>query len=111
MNSMDRFAILEQIQYKPGWYLSSDYNVTYLRWTWKAKCVKTGSEVDVTGRKWILSEHMTESELVCTALKAALTCEEHETREHFTYEGKRVFNPHINVRRLLEICDDEDVRD
>ncbi len=52
------------------------------------------------GRKWMLSEHMTHSELIQTALKAVLTAEEHETREQFLYKNKAVFAPHFNVDAL-----------
>lgn len=64
-----------------------------------------------SSRKWYLSRWMTESELVQTAFKAALTAEEHECRERFTYRGNRIFNPHISVRALMTVCADEDVRD
>lgn len=53
---------------------------------------------------------MTESELVLTAFKAALTAEEHECRERFQYRGRRVLNPHVSVRALMDVCDIEDVR-
>ena len=52
------------------------------------------------GRKWFLSEHMTDSEFVATVFKACLTWEEHECREHFFYCGQRVFGPHLNVNVL-----------
>lgn len=56
------------------------------------------------GRKWMLSEHMTKSELIQTAFKAALTAEEHECREMFRYEGEAIFGPHLDVDWLLEIA-------
>lgn len=46
------------------------------------------------GRKWLVSRHATPSELVQTVFKAILTSTEHQTREHFTYRGARVFGPH-----------------
>jgi hypothetical protein len=61
-------------------------------------------------RKWMLSSHMTESEFVQTCLKAVLSAEEHEARENFTYKGKKIFGPHINVNSLLEVADSVDVR-
>jgi hypothetical protein len=62
------------------------------------------------GRKWFLSPHMTKSEVIQTALKAVLTAEEHEVREHFTYAGKAVFGPHIDVDALYEACTQVDIR-
>jgi hypothetical protein len=83
----------------------------YMQWQFKAACAKTGEVCDQSGRKWYLSPHMTVSELVTTAFKAALTAEEHECRENFTWNGKRIFNPHVDVAALWDVCDQEDVRD
>jgi hypothetical protein len=54
-------------------------------------------------RKWLLSEHMTKSELVQTALLATLTALEHEAREGFAYKGEAVFAPHFNVDALVAL--------
>jgi len=56
------------------------------------------------GRKWILSQFMTKSEIVQTAMKAVLTAIEHEAREAFTYRDQAIFGPHYDVDRLAEIC-------
>ena len=66
------------------------------------------------GRKWVISYHMTKSELVLTALKAVLTAEEHEAREIFRYRGSKIFNPHINVDKMVELTrklENLDIRD
>ena len=55
------------------------------------------------GRKWRLSEHMTKSEIVQTALKAVLAFEEHEVRENFKYRGQAIFDPHYDVDALYEL--------
>lgn len=55
------------------------------------------------GRKWALSEHMTETEIVKTALKAVMSAQEHETLENFRYKGVSIFDPHIKVEDLLKI--------
>ena len=52
------------------------------------------------GRKWLLSNHMTVSEVVLTAWKAVHTAEEHEARERFTYKGAHIFGPHLDVETL-----------
>jgi hypothetical protein len=56
------------------------------------------------GRKWILSKHMTKSEIVTTAFKAVLTAMEHEVREKFRYKGRMIFGPHFDVDALHEIA-------
>jgi hypothetical protein len=55
------------------------------------------------GRKWLLSMHMTDSEVVTTAFKATLTAIEHETREQFKYMGQSIFDPHYDVRQLVAL--------
>lgn len=57
------------------------------------------------GRKWYVSKHMTESEVVQTLLKAVLAAVEHEAREQFTYKGKQLFGPHLDVEALMEIAE------
>lgn len=55
-------------------------------------------------RRWFLSEKMSVSDVVRTAFMATLAAEEHEARERFTYRGKRIFGPHYDVDRLVEIA-------
>jgi hypothetical protein len=55
------------------------------------------------GRKWRLSEHMTRSEIVQTALMAVLAAEEHEARERFRYRGQPIFGPHFDVEQLYAL--------
>lgn len=55
------------------------------------------------GRKWLLSKHMTETEIVKTVLKAVLSAVEHETLENFKYKGLTIFDPHITVSDLIEL--------
>lgn len=109
---MNPRRVLAAVKYK-DWriHIGVDGDRLYMQWKFQAQCSKTGEVCGQLSRKWYLSKHMTRSELVGTAFKAALTAEEHECREHFTYIGKRIFNPHIDVIELATICDQEDVRD
>lgn len=68
-----------------------------------ARCNVTGAFAPWSGRKWFLSLHITETEVVKTALKAVLSAQEHETLERFTYKGVTVFDPHISVVDLITI--------
>jgi hypothetical protein len=56
-----------------------------------------------TGRKWYISTHMTDGEILQTALRAILDFEEHEAREGFEFCGERLFSPHKSVRALLNV--------
>lgn len=70
----------------------------------------TGAPQPQRGRKWYVSPHATESEVVLTCLKAVLTALEHEARERFTYRGIAPFGPHVDVRALLVVAEQQDRR-
>ncbi len=62
------------------------------------------------GRKWRLSRWVSKSEFVQTCLKAVLTTEEHEAREHFRYKSRAIYGPHIGCEELHAICRRTDER-
>jgi hypothetical protein len=84
----------------------------YLVAAWLEPCIATGKPALQKSRKWLLSSHMTRSEIVQTCFKLALTAVEHRTRESFTYRGRRIFGPHFDVDALHQLCTDRrfDVR-
>lgn len=51
-------------------------------------------------RKWLLSPHMTKSEVMQTAFKCVLTSAEHRVREWFRYLDTPIFGPHFDVDDL-----------
>lgn len=63
----------------------------------------TGEQLEWTGRKWLLSRHMTAGEIAQTVLKAALTAAEHEIRELLLFDGQPVFDPHYDIGKLVEL--------
>ncbi len=67
------------------------------------KCNTTGSDMRWKGRKWMLSQHMTDGEIVQTTFKAVLTALEHEAREKFTYRGVSIFDPHYDIEALVKL--------
>ncbi len=72
-----------------------------------APCVKTGSWEDWSGRKWYLSKHMTQDEVIKTAFAAFKAAVEHEILEGFSVGGKVLFNPHVDFTELLAISQRE----
>lgn len=103
--------ILAEVEYR-DWVLhvEEDAPIPYLQVRFVAPDVDDWEPSWQHGRKWWLSSYMTKSELVQTALKAVLTAEEHEARERFLYQGRRIFGPHINVDVLWEASEHHDVR-
>jgi hypothetical protein len=79
----------------------------FIQCCYNSKCSVSGEEKEWHGRKWYLSEHMTEDEIVKTCFAAFKAAVEHEVMEGFTYEGGRVFNPHVSFRSLLKISKEE----
>lgn len=104
-------TILGNVRF-PGYAfrVSGDFQrPTYLQAVFTAPCnFQGGGTTTQTTRKWLLSRHMTPSELVQTAFKCVLTSMEHETRELFTYKGAAIFGPHFDVERLVLLCGTSD---
>lgn len=79
----------------------------YIQVTYEAKCNKTGKLQTWHGRKWYLSEHMTDDEVVKTAYAAFEATVKHEILEGFQINGIPLFNPHVNYKALLTISNQE----
>ena len=77
----------------------------FLQGVYKEQCVDSGRMETQKTRKWVLSDHVTKSEIIQTALKLCLTSAEHRVREHFLYKGSRVFGPHFSVDDLKALAD------
>ena len=98
--------IVDQISFREYnlYVLWNERGQMYLQASYHEPDVVTGKVELQQTRKWILSEHMTKSEIVQTAFKACLTSMEHRTREHFLYKGERVYSPHYDVEALVDLC-------
>ena len=106
----DFLAILERLHF-PGYTFKLGYTNFFshtiprlLQAEFHAPCADTGKLTLQKTRKWYLSEHMTESELVQTSFKCVLTAIEHEAREQFKYKGQAIFGPHFNVNDLVDLA-------
>lgn len=64
-----------------------------------------------SGRKWYVSRHATDSEVIQTALKAALASAEHEVRERFRVDGVLPYGPHMDVDALVCLLKGADATD
>jgi hypothetical protein len=62
------------------------------------------------GRKFYISPYMVKGEVVKTAFLAVLQAMEHEVRETFLYEGKRILGPHIAIDALAEVANTREHR-
>lgn len=101
--------IISNVQYKK-WFVEL-YNTPefVIRLSWFDTCSVTGKQMIQHSREWFMQpEGLTEDMVVQTIFKAIQNAEEHEVKERFRYKGKRVFNPHITINNLLEVCEHED---
>ncbi len=64
-------------------------------------------EKEWKGRKFYLSEFMTDDEIIKTVWVAFKMCIEHEVMEGFKYAGKIIFNPHVPYTELITLTDKE----
>jgi len=111
MTADDMREILAEVECSDWtFFVAMDGTRPYLQLSYDESDVVTGEPAVQHTRKWFLSPHMTRSELVQTALKAALTSAEHRVREHFLYRGRAVFGPHLNVDKLWEMAEERSFR-
>lgn len=103
--------VLSHVAYN-DWHVGVGVDDTrlYLQVRFIAPDEDTGEAREWNGRKWLLSPHMTDSELVFTAWLAIKTAVEHEARETFMYKGRKIFGPHISVEALHRVADQIDAR-
>ncbi len=105
--------VLDEITYKKGWVLqlTLDGNRPILQVIFEGADSVTGQIEIQKCRKWLLSYHMTNNEIVGTAFKAIQAAEEHETREFFLYKNVRVMNPHFSYDDIAELVKENKLKE
>ena len=56
------------------------------------------------GRKWWLSFHMTDQEVIGTCFRAVNGASEYEVRRRFRYRGEPIYQGHLDPEALVELC-------
>lgn len=79
----------------------------FIQIEYRAVCNISGEPTPWRGRKWYLSSHMTDDEVIKTAFSAFKAAVEHETMEGFKVFGRQVFNPHVDYKVLMEVSHKE----
>jgi hypothetical protein len=79
----------------------------YIQIKYESPCSKTGEIETWKGRKYYLSEFMSDDEIVKTCYVAFEQCIKHEVMEGFKVDGTILFNPHVNFEELLKISNKE----
>lgn len=79
----------------------------YIQVKYHAVCTKSGRVEEWKGRKFYLSDHMIDDEIIKTCYLACKLAVEHEIMEGFKVDNIILFNPHINYETLLEVSHNE----
>lgn len=79
----------------------------FIQLVYDAFCTNTGVLQEWHSRKWYLSHHMTEDEIVKTCYVAFESAVKHEVMEGFKINGTVLFNPHVDYKELLAISGSE----
>lgn len=98
--------IISQVSYK-DWTFRVDLQsgvTPFLQIVFDEPCHFTGVMEKQHCRKWMLSFHMTNSEIVLTAFKAVMGAVEHEARENFEYKGEKILQPHFDLDYMVEFA-------
>jgi hypothetical protein len=94
--------ILEKVTFRDWkWRYGKLGDGSFIQATWKGTDTETGQPVDLRGRKWYVSPHSIEDEVVKTCWMAIETALKHEAMEEFLYEGQAPFHPHHPVQSLI----------
>lgn len=102
MNNLTRIRdLVRQISYKDwGFHLEAREGGLLLQIRFLAPDVLTGQPAMQHCRKWYISLHSTDNEVIRTCFLAVQTAEAHELAENFQYRGVRVANPHLDIASL-----------
>jgi hypothetical protein len=82
---------------------NTDNGRTFVQVLYYSPCNKTGVSETWKGRKWYLSEFMTDDEIVKTCYAAWEAAMKHEVMEGFKMDNQTLFNPHTPYDELLKI--------
>lgn len=88
--------LFERMEYKEntGFLRPMKNELQFIQHWQQIPCTTTGEVSIQRGRKFYISEHMTDGEIIRTCRLAILSFEEHEVNELFKLDGDRVLNPH-----------------
>lgn len=98
------YDVLTRVDYPMFYFMvAASKGCYYMQIECSSYCNVTSEPIRWKTRKWLLSPHMTDGEIVQTAFKAVLAAIEHEAREKFTYRGASIFDPHYDIEKLVEL--------
>lgn len=111
MTESDLRMILRRIEFK-DWnlYVYPCGDGWLIHWEFSVRDEERRTQTRFKSRKWYVSPHSCESEVIQTVLLATLTAVEHEAREEFKVDGEAAYGPHISVYAHLAKAHDREAR-
>lgn len=109
----DVTEIVSRVHYEKNFRVGTMGNGFFVQIEYEEPDIRTGEMELQRGRKWYVSAHATDSEIIQTCLTAALASAEHQVREHFGYlapgtdKPKLIYGPHFAADALYGICGKE----
>lgn len=95
--------IIDRIRYKDWEFLVMEKGDGFLiQATFMGIDVETGKVELQKCRKWYVSPHSCDSEIVRSVFLAVRQAEEHELCENFIYKGQQVYNPHLDMDMMAD---------
>ena len=95
--------IVSLVKYKDWAFLVMDKADGFLiQATFNGLDVDTGKVELQKCRKWYVSAHSCDSEIVRSMFLAVRQAEEHELCENFNYRGQQVYNPHLDMDSMAD---------
>jgi len=99
--------LINQVKFRDWTYhFYMDETRPILQIKFMAPCSDTGEMMLQSCRKWFLSFHMTDSEVIQTVFAATLRASEHEVREDFTWRDEPICRPHFDIHSLWELSNE-----
>ncbi len=81
-------------------------NGCYIQVQYMEACIDTGEMELQKARKWYTSFYSTDTEVVETVFKALRVSNDHVLKEHFPFQGRRVYSPHFDIEARMHLCDE-----
>ena len=88
-----------------NWVDRTDYWLLRVTYREADSTKPDGPRLKQTTRPWLLWESMTKDEIMDTVFAACQRSQNHVAGEWFTYQGKRIYSPHISLADRLKAAE------
>jgi hypothetical protein len=95
------FGVVQRGRAAPGHDSLGRYAVQVAFQAPNADNPESGELFEQRGRKWLLWDDISRTQLVTTCAQAINSAETHEFREFFRYRDAMVLNPHFDIEELV----------